>query len=53
MPSETIGAIWVAIACKPWNVDPRRRQSFVLRFGAADDKFFEKISPPDRFMIKS
>ena len=46
MPPEDTGAIWVAIACKPWNVDPRRKQSLVDKEGAPEDKFLLNTKPP-------
>jgi hypothetical protein len=53
MPADATGATCAAIACKPWNVDPNRKQSFVLNDGAAGDKFLLKIKLPERFTMKS
>ena len=46
IPPDFTGAIWAAIACNPWKVDPSRNQSFVLRFGAAVSKLRLNTRPP-------
>jgi hypothetical protein len=48
-----MGATWAAIACKPWKVEPKRKQSLALNDGAAGDKFLLKIRPPDLFTINN